>query len=288
MRHSIIVMILSFALSLGVNAEPNLVFIGTGDNGPSPGELFEIDLATNGTTSISTLSIGGMTADSENGVIYFTAWQGTSGVGFANLYMFPVGGTPTQIGVLNLGGSEDFRIDGLAMVNGQLYGSRAAFDRDGLYLIDMTTFGVTLLDPLAGRSVSGIDGDPVSGLIYGSDDASGMVISIDPGTLAIASVTAYPAGASDIDGVGMDDQGNIYLMEDEPSPIQIYNLGSSTFSTLATPITASTVFSAGAAVFCTGPVPTVPTMGEGGLISLGMLLMILGVVAVGQRKTAIA
>lgn len=32
----------------------------------------------------------------------------------------------------------------------------------------------------------------------------------------------------------------------------------------------------------------VPTMGEWGLISLGMLLMIFGVVAVGQRKTAIA
>ena len=41
----------------------------------------------------------------------------------------------------------------------------------------------------------------------------------------ISTVTAYPAGASDIDGLGMDDQGNIYLMEDEPNPIHIYNLG---------------------------------------------------------------
>ncbi len=282
---SALTFIFSFLLIFSLKANPNLLFIGAGLNGSPGGELYEINLTSNMSTSIATLGIGGMTADSQNGRIYFTAWEGTSTTGYANLYMFTVGGGgPTQIGVIKNSGS-DFRIDGLAMVGGVLYGSRAAGLQDGLYRIDMATFEVTQIDPLAGRSVSGIDADPKTGLIYGADDNSGMIISIDPAGPTISNVAAYPAGRSDFDGVGVDDQGNIYIMEDQPQPIQIYNLGTNSYTTLATPITGTLTFSAGAAVFCTNVVPTV---GEWGLIILLITLMIFGAVTILNRKGAYA
>ena len=88
-----------------------------------------------------------------------------------------------------------------------------------------------LLVDLTGTEISGIAYDPVSTTLYGVDDASAQLVSIDTTTGVLTPIAAYPAGATDIDGLAFG-EGKLYLVPDGPGQggvIFVYDVGTATF-----------------------------------------------------------
>jgi hypothetical protein len=164
------------------------------------------------------------------------------------LYAVPyAGGSPTALGtIIDTSDSQPQRIDGLAMSGGILYGSYAASTaEDGLWQIDVNTLQATLIAPFS-DSISGIDADPATGVIYGVNDTTGQLVTIaTDGT--ITNVAPYPDGFDDIDGLAVGN-GFAYLVIDEAGSFPVYDLVNEVYVTaLTSPFTAADTF-AGAAI----------------------------------------
>jgi subtilisin-like proprotein convertase family protein len=151
-------------------------------------------------------------------------------------------------------------MEGLAVANGTLLGSRvgnSATNPEGIYSIDPVTGVATLVEAFAittGQTLSGLDADPVTGTLYGTNDATtnrGLVeIPLD-GSGTVILITAYPAGETDIDGLAIGSDGRAYLVEDDGTgsngQVHVWDFALAAYQTpIPTPWATNEVFSAGA------------------------------------------
>lgn len=143
---------------------------------------------------------------------------------------------------------EGFRIDGLAMSGGVLYGVNAgAGPGNGFYTISLTTLVATPV-ALFLDSISGLDADPATGIIYGTNDTTGQLVTITTAGV-ITNLAAYPAGVADVDGLAVGN-GFAYLVTDEAGTFPVYDIGGAVFvASLTSPFTAADTFSGGALAF---------------------------------------
>lgn len=226
---------------LGSAIGTDLIFTGTSLNGPGGNnDVFLVNPATNTANSLlAGVPVWGATFDTASQRILYTTEGGAdSAVDGAPLYEIPLAtGVPNLLGVIRDGTGADFRIDGLAMSGGTLFGSRAAADADGIYSIDLGTLVATLQFPFT-DSVSGIDADPDTGIVYGVNDTTGALVSIDVAGNTMTTVALYPdaANENDIDGLAVGG-GRAFLVPDDNAPglIYVYDIASGTF---LTPLTA--------------------------------------------------
>lgn len=83
-----------------------------------------------------------------------------------------------------------------------LFGIGGNSDRGKLYCINTATGVVTLLGPISVNPLdSGLDGDPVTGIVWGvSDDDPGQVFAINPSTLAVSNLNTVTLAGTAIGG----------------------------------------------------------------------------------------
>jgi hypothetical protein len=114
----------------------------------------------------------------------------------------------------------------------------------GFYSIDWGTLVATQISNWP-DSVSGIDADPDTGIIYGVNDTIGAIVTVDTGGTN-TFLDFYPAGLGDIDGIAVGG-GIAYLVTDEAGTIPVYDLAAGSYGTpLTSPFTAADTFSAAA------------------------------------------
>lgn len=183
----------------------------------------------------------------------------------ATLYEWPLSGTPTRLGTFESSQSGNvLAMVGLAYANGTLYGSRTISsdtDPEGIYEIDPVTLQATAAISYNVASsltdIGGIDADPTSGTLYGTNDSAGLrgLVQIDTdGTVTL--LAPYPDGETDVDGLAVGNDGRAYLVTDQPGSIYVYDFATMTYTTpITNPWTASKLFSAGAWVTDTIVVP---------------------------------
>lgn len=65
--------------------------------------------------------------------------------------------------------------------------------------------------------VNGIDFDPISGLLFGVIENSGMddLITINPDTAAVDTITTQMSGTDDVEDIQFDSTGTLYLIDDD-------------------------------------------------------------------------
>ncbi len=274
---------------------PNSLFVGTGNFIPGgSNDVFNIDPVSGTNSSLFNADVWGMCSDNVNGLIYYTSADGSGTVAGSNLWVFPVDGSaPTALlGIISSTGAE-IRIDGLAISGGTLYGVHQFSESArpaGIYSIDLGTLEATFVVALGEGAVGGLAADPITGLLYMTNDATGMVESYNIGTNTFAVVCAYPAAETDIDGIAADDQGQAFLVTDDAGdPVYVLNIAACTYTSIPGVFGVTDTFSGGAAFVCLGAAAAiVPTLGEWGVICLGLLMMILGTVVLTQRKRIFA
>ena len=269
LRKFAFVLLLSAAASVSAQ---DWLLIGTGDfdAGIPDNDVFRVDLPSGSATNLGSFDVWGATWNGTDSV-YISSVDGTSGSGIGdNLWKLDTAsGAVTQLGVVTGPAGDAVRLDGLAYSNGTLYGWNqfdTAANLAGLYSIDMTSLVATqqLVDT-TGNGISGIDADPASGLIYGLDDASGQIVSIDPST-GISALAAYNVG-TDVDGLAAG-PGTLYLVQDEPNAIEVFDIATLTYtSTIASPFSVADTFSGAAYV-------QVPEPGAASLMLLGLLAFV--------------
>jgi hypothetical protein len=218
-------------------------------------DVFEIDVVGNTSQSLlPAFPVWGATYDAANDRVLFTSSSGSTNGD--QLWEWPVGGALNNLGTImdaTAGGAQ--RMDGLAISGGVLYGSYAGNTaEDGIWTINTTTLAATLVYPFS-DSVSGIDADPNTGIIYGVNDTTASLVEIDPGGNTMTPVTAYPVGAlADIDGLAVSNDGRAYLITDEPGSLYVYNLNTNSYeSNLTAPWTSADTFSGGAYIGAGAP-----------------------------------
>ena len=223
-------------------------------------ECFSVDPGTDSSNSIlSATQVWGATADPANSRVLFTVASGltppTGTIGGGD-HLFEVpyaGGVPTLVGRITTAAG-GFRVDGLAVSCGNLYGYNAGAGVDnGFYSIDLTTLVASPI-ALLPDSISGIDADPDTGAIYGTNDTTAQLVRISSAG-QVTNVAPYPVGLVDIDGLAVGG-GFAYLVTDEAGAIAVYDLGAGAYVTpLTSPFTAADVFSGGAyAIEATGEI----------------------------------
>jgi len=151
----------------------------------------------------------------------------------------------------------------LGMHDGMLIAGRnisSTNNPEGLYSVDPATGVATLLEAYAdagGTDIGGLDSDPVTGLLYGTNDASanrGLVqIPLD-GSGTYTVVAPYPGGETDIDGLAVGTDGRAYLIEDDSvaasGQIHVWDFALGAYQTpIPTPWPTSEVFAAGAWIY---------------------------------------
>jgi hypothetical protein len=243
MRRNRILIALGVTAALAAPAQAQL-FAGTSLNptgGVHSAQL--IDVTSGSPTPLFAHPVWGATFDPPNNRVLYTTSAGST-VG-DQLYEWPVGSpTPNLLGTITIGAVAN-RMDALAMVDGTLYGFLDAATNDGLYTIDLTTFEATLVFANA-EAISGIDADPVTDVIWGVDDTTAQIVTIDPVAMTVTPVAAYPAGQTDIDGIAVGG-GKVYLVPDEPGSIFVFDIASGTYDPeLANPWSAAETFSGAA------------------------------------------
>ncbi len=236
-----------------------LLFVGTATNVNDPAgtlnDVFRVDPSDNTSASILTgVQVWGATADEVGLRVLFTRASGLIppvgeiGGGDELFSVSFAGGSPVSLGRIVDGAGEGFRIDGLAMSGGVLYGVNAgAGAGNGLYTIDLTTFLATPV-ALFLDSISGLDADPATGIIYGTNDTTGQLVTISAAGV-ITNLAAYPGGVTDVDGLAVGD-GFAYLVTDEGGTFPVYDIvGAAFVAPLTSPFAAADTFSGGALPF---------------------------------------
>ncbi len=156
---------------------------------------------------------------------------------------------PTEIGTITVDGSTSSFVS-LAFYNGVLYGTKN-IATEAVYSIDTSNAVATILYayPSGDFDFGGIDIDPDTGIMYGTNDDSTPqrgVFSIDFVGQSTTFIADYPAGETDIDGLAVGG-GKLYLVVDQAGDIYPYNLSTNSYETpFANPFTTSEVFSGGA------------------------------------------
>lgn len=167
----------------------------------------------------------GLAADEANRRLFASTTAGTT----SGIYSIDYDTlTPTfLVNTVTAGAGNGPVMDGLAYdtQNGVLYGTRVlggSTGAEGLYSIDLATGVSTLVfeyetTATSNFQIGGIDYDPLSGLIYLADDdntGGRFIYSIDPNNpTGLTEVVAYPAGVTDVDGLGAGG-GSLYLLSD--------------------------------------------------------------------------
>ncbi len=239
----------------GVSPITGQLFVGTALNPTgSSNDIFLIDPETDTSTNAAAGNVWGATVDFANGRVLFTSSAGSSNGD--QLWEVPLeGGAPTSLGtIIDSGDDLPQRIDGLAISNGTLYGSYAGSTaEDGLWEIDMDTLVATSIATWP-DSISGIDADSATGTIYGVNDTTLELVTIETnGT--ITPVAAYPDGFSDIDGLAVG-RGFAYLVTAAPGDFPVYDLVNDVYVTsLTSPFTAIDTFSGAAIAVGEGTTP---------------------------------
>ncbi len=199
-------------------------------------------------------------------------------------------------------------VDGLAYDSrrGVLYATRTiggSTGFEGLFSIDITTGASTLVLEYETTATSiftigGIDYDATTDRIYLSDDddTNGRnIFSFDPAnpTAGLSTVVAYPAGVTDIDGIGAGN-GKLYLLSDSQDSAstaatiegnnglhRIYNILTGQFETpFASPYPARTTTNAGLGLID----PTGGGAWAPGIPSPGALTLLAAAALVGVRR----
>jgi len=237
------------AITRGVSPINDQLFAGTSTNPTgSVNNVFVVDTVNDTSQDIGSLAgVWGATADVVNERILYTTSSVSTTVGGDELFEIPyAGGAPVSLGLITDALAGEFRVDGLAMSNGTLYAVLAGgLESNGFYSIDLQTLVATEIS-LYDDSISGIDADPDTCIIYGTNDTTGQLVTIST-TGAITNVAAYPSGITDIDGIAVGN-GNAYLVTDEAQDISVYDLALNTYGTaLTSPFAAADTFS-GAAI----------------------------------------
>lgn len=192
--------------------------------------------------------VWGAAYDPDNGRILFSSG--------ATLHEWPLSGMPNSLGNFTSTTSDAvLAMVALAYYDGNLYGVRnisSTEDPEGIYEIDPVTLQATLTITYdlgaASVDLGGIDADPNTGTLYGTNDGTserGLVeIDLD-GTLIL--LAPYPEGETDIDGLAISDDGRAFLITDEPGDIYVYDFNTLTYTApISNPWTTSETFSAGA------------------------------------------
>ncbi len=270
-----------------------MLFAGTAGNSANPNDTFNgislIDPAT-GTVIFNAPNIQtwGAAADPLSRRVFFSVSSNSIGsLGGDELFVLSYdGGTPESLGVILDPLGEPLRMDGLAVVAGQLYaaldGAPGGGDPDGLYRINLDSKVSELVVSFTG--IGGLDADPVSGRLFGTNDDELVLVEIDIAAGTVTDLIAYPEGISDIDGLaGAADL--LYLVSDEDQPIQRFDLTSNDFSiTLPSPFITADTFS-GAALAAEAPVvkefvpPSVPALNGWGMLLLSTSLLLIAIAA---------
>lgn len=157
------------------------------------------------------------------------------------------------------------RSEAMAFANGELYAVEefGGVGIEGIYRIDVVTGDATpaYLFPDDSIDIGGLSFNPTTGTFFGTNDSSTYT---DPGGVVQGRglvefdilgmvqtetfIAAYPAGVSDVDGCAADPAGKIYLIQDEQSFLDNYDLGSATWdlNPPLSPVTQADTFSGGA------------------------------------------
>ena len=178
-----------------------------------------------------------------NGALYLAANAVVYRVDPASGGVAPLGGTgPALSGLAGV-------IPTAACASG-LFGIGGNSDRGKLYCINLLTGAAVLVGTLTVNPLdSGLDGDPVTGVVWGiSNDAPGQVFAINPATLSVTNLNPVTLGGAPIGG----------------------------FESLAIQHTADVA-----------AVPSVPTMSETALLLLSLLLAS-ALMVTHRRKLAVA
>ena len=238
------------------------LFIGTGTDGPVSNSVYLMDVDTNiSMTVLVSTSIGGAVYDPFANRILFTS--STADEHESDLWQWVPGTmTPTLLGVITTI-SGDLSIDGLAMVDGFLYGvhqSSSTAGPEGLYQINLNNLHATQLMTWteSSRSINGLEADPRNGRMYALDDTSNSLVEIlSDGTFI--TVTDYFTVETDLDGLAIGDDGRAYIVPDDTDPgdIYVYNLDTGMYeSSLRAPWIDDDAASGAAYIYVLPPAPT--------------------------------
>lgn len=130
-----------------------------------------------------------------NGALYLAANAVVYRVDPASAAAAPLGGTgPALSGLAGLAPT--------ANCASGLFGIGGNTDRGKLYCINTTTGAATLLGPLSLNPLdSGLDGDPVTGIVWGiSNEDPGQVFAINPTTLAVTNLNTVTLAGAPVGG----------------------------------------------------------------------------------------
>jgi hypothetical protein len=244
-----------------IGAITNPLFVGV-DDAAIPAELIDPTGVNTNVQVPLAIQYWGAAFDVSNNTVYLSSGS--------NFHHWVVG-TPavTTIGLFTSSvDAATLVMEGLAVANGTLYGSRVAntaTNPEGIYSIDPATGVATLVEAFAAtanQTVSGLDADPLTGTLYGTNDVTnasfrGLIeIPLD-GSGTFVQITDYPAGETDIDGLAIGTDGRAYLVEDDGTgatgQIHVWDLGLAAYQTpIPTPWATSEVFSAGAWIYEAG------------------------------------
>ncbi len=259
------------ALALVASAAHAQLVVGNDQSGTAT--MYHIDVVTGVATGIYSASDSsakpwGMAYDPGSNTLY---WNNGS-----TLFSSPFdinGLTPTNLGTMSYNGST-VNFVGLGFRNGMLVGTRN-ISTEAVYEIDPVSrvANLTYAYPTS-YDFGGVDVDATDNSLYGLSDAGGSgLYLIDDTADTVAFKASYPAGETDIDGLGVYN-GVAYYVTDGPNSTQanfyVYDIATGTqLGTLRSPFTGSGTFAAGAYV--------VPAPGALGLLGLGAL-------AAGRRR----
>ena len=234
------------------------VYYGTDD--AAAADNYRLDIATGVSAGPvwTAAEAWGLADDDTNQVMYIVdgsilkAWPYGSASPAATL------GTTTYLGATKA-------MVSAAHHNGVLY-TNPNLAIEGFYTVDVVTATLTLVYTFSATTIDlgGLDFDPATGLLYGSNDAATYVdpqgttgrgiIVFDLFAPTITEVTTYPypvnaAGAelNDVDGLAFDPSGVVYMLEDNPAPLHRFVIANNAYDP-APPTNAvpgSEVFSAG-------------------------------------------
>lgn len=220
------------------------LFVGL-DNVTVP--AYRIDVVTNNAITVFVgVEVWGATYDYLYDQVFFS--EG------AELWVWPVGGTPTLLGIVHDSTDAAMSMVGLGYYEGKLYASRSTGtgDGEGIYLVDPNSLvGARVIAYPEPSSVDlgGFDIDPITGIFYGTNDDPELpgLVQIDPdGTVTV--LAPYPDELTDVDGLAVGD-GDAYLITDEPAPpdFNIFDLVVLTYTgRVSNPWTTSDTFAGGA------------------------------------------
>lgn len=203
---------------------PTTVFgVNLNDNSSTP--LLDPRLQTNPTVPASAPGFNGLAADEAGRRLFGITTNGTKSDLYTISYDTLVATKAADL-TRNTGGN--LTLSGLAWDTrrGRLFGTRdlgGTSGAEGLWEINPVTGVSTLVfeyEPTTGSDffIGGIDYDPVTDRIYlaDDDDTGGRnLYFVDPNNLVagLQFLAAYPAGVTDIDGIGAGG-GRLYLLSD--------------------------------------------------------------------------